>query len=83
MKLTRKTKALIWGIGVGGLVGGIWFRISYDPKAHYMLLPGESPYGPMFSALRSAFLVFFVFGTAAALLIGFRPERRRKENENH
>jgi len=82
-RLRRRAKALIWGIGVGGLVGGIWFRIGYDPNAHSMLLPGESPHAPMFSALRSAAFVSFVFGAAGALLVGLRPERERKDHEKH
>jgi hypothetical protein len=81
MKISKIVKAVLWGLVVGGLVGGAWFRIGYDPNANYMLLPGESPLNPMFSALRSAALVFLVFGAATTLLVAFLPARQRRDTK--
>jgi hypothetical protein len=81
MKISKNIKAFLWGLCIGGLLGGVWFRIGYDPHAKYMLLPGESPLAPMFSALRSAVLVFLVSGTTTALLVVSRPARERKDTK--
>ena len=81
MKISKNMKAVLWGLCVGGLLGGAWFCTGYDPHAKPMLLPGESPLAPMFAALRSAALVFLVVGTATTLLVALRPARERKETE--
>jgi len=81
MRISKNLKAVLWGLVVGGLVGGAWFRINYDHKAHYMLLPGESPLNPMFSALASAGVVFLVFGTATTVLVASRPAGERRDRK--
>ena len=77
MRLSKRTKALIWGLSVGALFTGGWFWLSHSgEQGEPMLLPGQSHNTIVYEDLKIAALIFVSTALPVALLVAFRPSSR-------
>jgi hypothetical protein len=76
VKLSRGSKALIWGFCAGALFTGGWFWLSHsDEQGEPMLMPGQDRSIVVAENLKMATLIFICSAVPAALLITFRPRK--------
>jgi hypothetical protein len=77
MTLSRRTKAVIWGLSVGALFTGGWFWLSHSgEQGEPMLMPGQFRSTVMFEELKTGALIYICTAVPVALLVAFRPSTR-------
>ena len=74
MTLSKRRKAVIWGLIVGVLSTGGWFWTSHsDGRREPMLMPGESRDRVVMGEVTTGALIFLCTAVPVALLVAFRP----------
>ena len=67
----------MWGLGVGAVFAGIWFRPMFSSsRPEPMLMPGQSRSDVVLSEVMTGVEIFFGTGIPIALLIYYRPSKR-------
>jgi len=77
MKLSRRMKAVVWGLIAGALFVGGWYMLSHiGDRGEPMLMPGQSRSTVVFSEVTTGVEIFFGTGIPVALLIYFWLSKR-------
>jgi hypothetical protein len=81
MRLSRRTKAVIWGLSAGILFTGGWFWLSHSgEQGEPMLMPGQDRSIIVFENLKTGAWIFLCTCVPVALLVAFRPS---SSDEHH
>jgi hypothetical protein len=76
MKLSKRTKAISWGLCVAAVLTGGWVWISHSgDRGQPMLLPGEPPSDILFEEVKTDVCIFLITGVLTTLFVYYRPSK--------
>jgi hypothetical protein len=77
MTLSKRTLAVVWGLGVAIFFTGGWFLVTHlGERGKPMLMPGQSESVVVFAEIKTCLVIFFGTGVPTALLVYWRPRKR-------